>query len=118
MRHGIRATVWNKVEGVAMIQITAQTKSFVAIDPIDFRCGIDSLYGLIKETLKLDPYSGAIFSFTNIRRCGIKFLVYDGQGFWLMHKRLSRGKLSWWPSSPEDAIELDPKNLLLLLYNE
>jgi hypothetical protein len=25
-------------------------------------------------------------------------LVYDGQGFWLCHKRLSKGTFRWWPS--------------------
>ena len=28
----------------------------------------------------------------------IKVLVYDGQGFWMCHKRLSSGRFTWWPS--------------------
>ena len=39
-----------------------------------------------------------MFVFRNRRRTAIKILVYDGQGFWLAHKRLSVGKFTWWPA--------------------
>jgi hypothetical protein len=29
----------------------------------------------------------------------LKVLMYDGQGFWLCHKRLSQGRFPWWPSA-------------------
>jgi hypothetical protein len=28
---------------------------------------------------------------------------YDGQGFWLCHKRLSSGKFCWWPAGKNAA---------------
>jgi hypothetical protein len=28
-------------------------------------------------------------------------LAYDGQGFWLATKRLSKGRFKWWPSGSE-----------------
>jgi transposase len=28
---------------------------------------------------------------------------YDGQGFWLLHKRLSSGRFRWWPASDTAA---------------
>jgi transposase len=36
--------------------------------------------------------------FRNRRGTAIKLLAYDGQGFWLCHKRLSRGRFRYWPS--------------------
>jgi transposase len=87
-----------------MLQITPQMKILVAVAPADFRKGIDGLVRLCKDSLKQDPFAGAVFVFRNRRRTAIKVLVYDGQGFWLCHKRLSTGRFGWWPSaSGEDT---------------
>lgn len=80
-----------------MIQITPQMRVLVAIEPADFRKGIDGLARLAKEVLERDPFSGAAFVFRNRRATAIKILVYDGQGFWLCHKRLSSGRYRFWP---------------------
>jgi transposase len=64
----------------------------VAIEPADFRRGIDGLAQLCRASLKSDPLGGAQFVFRNRRRTAIKLLVYDGQGFWLCQKGLSKGK--------------------------
>ena len=62
--------------------------------------------------------SGALFVFANRRRKAVKILVYDGQGFWLAQKRLSRGRFSWWPQGGEEAAySLDAHQLQLLLWN-
>jgi transposase len=55
----------------------------VAVEPADFRKGIDGLAGLCRQALKSDPFSGAIFVFRNRRGTAVKLLVYDSQGFWL-----------------------------------
>ena len=88
-----------------MLQITPQLKILVAIDPADFRKGIDGLVQLCKQSLQQDPFTGAVFVFRNRRRTAIKALVYDGQGFWLCHKRLSTGRFPHWPS----VVEKDTK---------
>jgi transposase len=81
-----------------MLQITPQMKILVALEPVDFRKGIDGLAQLCKATLEHDPFSGAVFAFRNRRATAVKVLVYDGQGFWLCQKRLSRGHFGWWPT--------------------
>jgi len=81
-----------------MIQITPQMRVLVAVAPADFRRGIDGLAQACREGLEADPFTGTVFVFCNRRRTAIKLLVYDGQGFWLCHKRLSRGRFRWWPS--------------------
>ena len=82
-----------------MLQITPQMTILVAVEPADFRRGIDGLVRLCKDSLGQDPFAGAVFVFRNRRRTAIKALVYDGQGFWLCHKRLSEGRFRWWPSA-------------------
>lgn len=84
-----------------MLQITPQMKILVAVDPADFRRGIDGIARLCKDALGQDPFAGTVFVFRNRRRTAIKVLVYDGQGFWLCHKRLSSGRFDWWPSASE-----------------
>jgi transposase len=81
-----------------MIQITPQMRIWVAVEPVDFRKGIDGLARLCREKLRADAFSGCVFVFRNRRATAVKVLVYDGQGFWLCHKRLSSGRFRWWPS--------------------
>jgi transposase len=87
-----------------MIQITPQMRVVVAVEPADFRRGIDGLARLCKEALQQDPFGGWVFVFRNRRATGVKILVYDGQGFWLCYKRLSRGRFRWWPTSRAKAV--------------
>jgi len=64
-----------------MIQVTPQMRILVAVEPADFRKGIDGLARLCKEELKRDPFCGWVFVFRNRRGTAVKILVYDGQGF-------------------------------------
>lgn len=84
-----------------MIQITPQMRVLVAVEPVDFRRGIDGLAQQCRAALGEDPFTGAVFVFRNRQRTSLKLLVYDGQGFWLCHKRLSKGHFRWWPTSAE-----------------
>ena len=54
----------------------------VAVEPVDFRKGIDGLARLCKDVLQQDPFRGWVFVFRNHRATAVKILVYDGQGFW------------------------------------
>ena len=72
-----------------MIQITPQMRVLVAVQPADFRRGIDGLVRLCKDVLQQDPFNGWVFVFRNRRATAVKLLVYDGQGYWLCQKRLS-----------------------------
>jgi transposase len=81
-----------------MIQVTPQMRVLVAIESVDFRRGIDGLARVVREELSADPFSGCVFVFRNKGQTAIKALVYDGQGYWLCHKRLSAGRFRYWPS--------------------
>ena len=103
-----------------MLAITPQMRIFVALLPVDFRRGIDGLAAVCREHLGEDPFSGAVFVFRSRSRKAIKLLTYDGQGYWLAMKRLSRGRLKWWPMSERlDARhrQLAAQELQVLLWN-
>ena len=98
-----------------MIQITPQMRIPVAIEAVDGRKGIDSLARLCKEKLQADPFSGCLFVFRSRRGTSIRVLVYDGQGFWLAQKRLSKGRFRWWPESSLAAKALESYEAQLLM---
>ena len=75
-----------------MIQLTPNARILAVVDFVDFRKGIDGLAGLCLTQLGQDPLSGTIFLFRNRAKNAIKVIVYDGQGFWLCTKRLSKGE--------------------------
>ena len=90
-----------------MISLNPQSKVFVGIEAVDFRKGLLGLKSLCKNYLQKAPDSGALFVFRNKRKDAIKVLCYDGQGYWLMMKRLSKGKFPWWPEGVGRGVNLD-----------
>lgn len=98
-----------------MIQVTPQMKVLVAVEPADFRKGIDGLARICRDRFKRDPFCGFVFVFRNRRATSVKILVYDGQGFWLAQKRMSKGHFRWWPHSTEPADSLEAHQLSVLL---
>ncbi len=100
-----------------MLQLTPQSRVFLAVEAADFRRGIDGLSALCRQPIGEDPFAGAIFVFRNRRGTSLKLLCYDGQGFWLCQKRLSQGRLKWWPSTPQASVSLSLRELQILLWN-
>lgn len=86
-----------------MIQLSPQMRILVAVEPVDFRRGIDGLSKLCREALSTDPFSGTVFVFRSRRGTSVKLLTYDGQGFWLCQKRLSESRFRHWPSPTGDG---------------
>jgi len=87
----------------------------VAIEAVDGRKGIDSLARLCQEKLAEDPFSGCVFVFRSRSGTAIRLLSYDGQGYWLAQKRLSRGRFAWWPEASGPAKPLEAYEVQLLM---
>jgi transposase len=101
-----------------MIQLIPQLRILIACQPIDFRNGIDGLAALCKHQLSEDPFSGTLFVFRNRRGSALKLLCYDGFGYWLITRRLSEGRLRWWPDHPgAQHLSIESQQLAVLLYN-
>ena len=98
-----------------MIQLAPQFRILVAIEAVDGRKGIDALAQWCREKLDADPFSGCIFIFRTRRGTAIKLLTYDGQGFWVATKRLSKGRFHWWPVGQDGARVLRAHQAQLLL---
>jgi transposase len=88
----------------------------VASEPLDFRKGIDGTAAVCRQVLDEDPLDGAVFVFRNRAATMVRALVYDGQGFWLMTKRLSQGKYRFWcAGGQQPSRRLEPHELVTLL---
>ncbi|MGH9340794.1 MAG: IS66 family insertion sequence element accessory protein TnpB [Acidobacteriota bacterium] len=101
-----------------MINIGPQQRVLLAVEPVDFRRGIDGLAAICRQKLGAEPMSGVVFVFTNRRRTSLKLLQYEGQGMWLCQKRLSQGRFRWWPAPGDQAsYALAALQLPVLLWN-
>jgi transposase len=60
-----------------MLQLTPQSRIFVAVEPVDFRKGIDGLGGLCRRALAHNPLDGAIYVFRNRAGTGLKIRPPD-----------------------------------------
>ena len=89
-----------------MIQITPHMRILVAIDRVDGRKGIDWVAQLCREKLAEDPFSGCLFLFLNQSGTTLKGLCYDGSGYWMCQKRLSKGRFPW-PKDPRKSQPLE-----------
>ena len=98
-----------------MLTITAEHKIYIACQAVDFRKGIDGYAAVCRRQFNLDPFSGHCFIFRNRQHTAIKVLLYDGTGFWLCHKRLSKGRFKQWPTNPADVVTIHSSQLSRLL---
>jgi transposase len=107
-----------KLLGAGMIQLTPQMRILLSVPAVDFRKGIDGLAGICRQVMGADPFSGGVFVFRNRRATAVKVLMYDGQGFWLCQKRLSKGSFKWWPDKDAARVSsLAVHELQILLWN-
>ncbi len=100
-----------------MLALSPSQRILLAVNAVDFRKGIDGLIGLCRQQLGENPMLGTLYVFSNRRRTALKLLIYDGQGFYLILKRFSHGRLRWWPDGTQPCHELAARELTILLWN-
>jgi transposase len=71
--------------------ILARTAIFVATERFDLRRSFDGLAGIVKEILRQNPLSGALFMFFNKSADKLKIIWWDKSGYCVLYKRLERG---------------------------
>ena len=81
-------------------------KIYIATGYTDLRRGIDGLAAIIRFQFDLDPFDrNTLFLFCGRRSDRIKALLWEGDGFLLMYKRLNIGAFNW-PRSADEAVEI------------
>ena len=98
-----------------MLSLSGRLSVFACTTPVDFRKQHDGLVALVREQLATDPFDGSLFVFFNRRRDRIKLLLWDGNGFWLLYKRLERGTYQRLRASDSKRLALSRVELSMLL---
>lgn len=101
-----------------MLAIGPHTQIYLFPGVTDMRKSYDGLRAIVEEaSLSILPQSGHLFGFSNRRRNMVRFLYWDGTGFWVCGKRLQRGTF-WWPNEArweDNTLEVSPEQLAALL---
>lgn len=100
-----------------MLQLSPQSRIFVATAPVDCRKGIDGVAAVCRQVLGETPLEGAVAVFRNRSGTALTLLLYDGQGYWLCLKRVSQGRCTWWPTPADARVPLSARALLIVLWN-
>jgi transposase len=98
-----------------MLSLSSGYHYYIYRGATDFRCGMDSLSGIVRRELKRDPLGGDIYIFFNRKRSQVKLLHFEGDGFALYQKRLECGTYELPASTDQDSIRLSSEALLLIL---
>ncbi|MHC2463509.1 transposase [Bradyrhizobium embrapense] len=97
-----------------MIGPTGTVRVMMATKPVDFRRGAEGLAALVRETMRSDPFSGAVYVFRAKRADRMKLIYWDGTGVCLFAKRLEDGKFRW-PNVQDGAMRLSAAEFSALL---
>lgn len=89
---------------------TGFKKIYIACGQTDLRRGIECLANIIRFQFQLDPYDkDTLFLFCGKKNTRIKGLLWEGDGFLLLYKRLDVGAFSW-PRNTAEALRLPQNN--------
>lgn len=100
-----------------MIHLTANTPILIATHAADFRKGIDGFVAICSQQLQQDPRDGTLFVFINRAATMIRILSYESNGYYLITKRLSRGRFHGWPKANQPVSAIQAHTLRHLLLN-
>lgn len=88
---------------------------YICTGKSDLRKGISGLSTLVKEKFNLDPFQiGDLFLFCGSSSSKIKGLIWEGDGFLLLYKRLEAGTFKW-PRNQEEARALTQEQFQYLM---
>jgi transposase len=100
-----------------MLPLTPQSRRLRATPPVDCRKGMDGLAAGSRQVLGEPPLEGAVSVLRHRSGPSLQLLLDDGQGDWMMRKRLSQGRFSWWPTSADARVPLSARALIMWLWN-
>ena len=81
----------------------------------DLRYGIDSLSAIIKQRYKMSLFvPNTLFLFCDHSSSKIKGLLWEGDGFLLLYKRVEEGRFTW-PRSSKELRQMSPDQFRYLM---
>ena len=108
-----------------LTEILSGATVYIVIGYTDMRKGIDGLAQIVEGRLKSDIYSKAVYLFCGRSNTKMKALVWDGDGFLLLYKRLDNGRFQWLRNETEarkltsqqlrwlmEGLEIEQKNAI------
>ena len=87
---------------------------YIACGRTDLRLGIDGLTSIVKRCFDLDPYQNSLFLLCGRRSDRIKGILWQGDGFLLLYKRVETGSFQW-PRNSSDLSELSEQQYRWLI---
>ena len=75
--------------------ITIAREIYLACGYTDMRKSIDGLAAVVEQQFNLNPFQPALFLFCGKRCDRLKALLWEGDGFVLLYKRLESGRFQW-----------------------
>ena len=102
-----------------MFNLPSSVRIFVCTKPTDMRRSFNGLFGLAKNHLQGDPFSGNLFLFRSRRGDFIKILWWDVDGFAIFAKKLEVGTFRFpavrFSNGEYEPIEIERSDLMMLL---
>ena len=88
---------------------------YVVCGYTDMRYGIDSLAAIIEKKYKVNLFvPNTLFLFCGRQSTKIKGLLWEGDGFLLLYKRVERGHFTW-PRTSDELRQLHPEQFKWLM---
>ena len=89
-------------------------KIYLALGYTDLRKGIDGLCALVQEHFGKELRTHDLFLFCGRRPDRIKGVIWEGDGFLLLYKRLEAGRFQW-PRTTAELAEITPEQYSYLM---
>ena len=97
---------------------TGFDRIYIACGYTDLRQGIDGLTAVIRRQLGVDPFQkNVLFMFCGRKPDKIKCLIWEGDGFLLLYKRLLDGRYQW-PRSKQEVMEMTQEQFEWLMSGQ
>lgn len=96
------------------IKFPDDLRIYLACGKTDMRKSIDGLSAIVSQNFNLNPFENALFLFCGGKRDRMKALLWEGDGFLLLYKRLEGGAFQW-PRTTEELREITPQQFRWLI---
>lgn len=98
-----------------MLLLSQHQQYYVYLGYTDMRKGFDTLSGLVRSQMNLNPMSGDMFVFFNRSKTHIKILLWERDGFAIYTKRLERGTYEVPGQKNDGTLCISAQTLALIL---